>query len=318
MPYLIGMDEAGYGPNLGPLLISVSAWRIPGKPDDTDLYDELSDAVGPAGVKPDKIAIADSKQLYKSRGSLDGLERAVFPALSMLGKQPRDWQAVWESLAGPSGADQQDLPWYRDYNEQLPRDTDRQQLRALTQRLEANLQSRNIELAALRSAAVFPEQFNRLTGQLGSKGATLTSATLQLLADVLTALPPDEMLIVCDKHGGRNHYVPALQQQFPEYLIEVRQESRPLSVYRWGPSQRRTEIRFQAKGEQFLAAALASLASKYLRELAMRAFNAFWCQQTPQLRPTAGYPNDAKRFRRDIAHAQSNLGISSDILWRVK
>jgi hypothetical protein len=30
MALLIGMDEAGYGPNLGPLVISATAWEVPG------------------------------------------------------------------------------------------------------------------------------------------------------------------------------------------------------------------------------------------------------------------------------------------------
>ena len=29
MTYLIGTDEAGYGPNLGPLVISATVWRVP-------------------------------------------------------------------------------------------------------------------------------------------------------------------------------------------------------------------------------------------------------------------------------------------------
>ena len=29
MSYLIGTDEAGYGPNLGPLVISASVWHVP-------------------------------------------------------------------------------------------------------------------------------------------------------------------------------------------------------------------------------------------------------------------------------------------------
>ena len=29
MTYLIGTDEAGYGPNLGPLVISATVWQVP-------------------------------------------------------------------------------------------------------------------------------------------------------------------------------------------------------------------------------------------------------------------------------------------------
>ena len=83
-------------------------------------------------------------------------------------------------------------------------------------------------------------------------------------------------------------------------------------------AQRRVEFCFQTKAERHLPAALASMASKYLRELAMRALNAFWCGRSPGLRPTAGYPQDAKRFRADIAHALAELQIDDRVLWRVK
>ena len=48
----------------------------------------------------------------------------------------------------------------------------------------------------------------------------------------------------------------------------------------------------------------ASMTSKYVRELAMELFNRFWQRHVPGLTPTKGYPEDAKRFRRDIARAQ--------------
>ena len=35
------------------------------------------------------------------------------------------------------------------------------------------------------------------------------------------------------------------------------------------------------------------MASKYLRELAMRPFNEFWSRHVPELKPTAGYPLNA-------------------------
>jgi len=121
---------------------------------------------------------------------------------------------------------------------------------------------------------------------------------------------------VCDKHGGRNRYGPALQHQFPDDLVEVHGESRAVSVYRWGPAETRIEVRFQVGGERMLPTALASMASKYLRELAMHALNAYWAEQVPGLRPTAGYPVDAKRFKSEIAIRQTELGIDDLDLWR--
>jgi hypothetical protein len=96
----------------------------------------------------------------------------------------------------------------------------------------------------------------------------------------------------------------------------VYRESLAESIYRWGVEAERVEIQFRAGGESFLPAALASMVSKYLRELAMRAFNDFWCCRVPELKPTAGYPIDARRFKQAIAATQGELGIDDDILWR--
>jgi hypothetical protein len=60
------------------------------------------------------------------------------------------------------------------------------------------------------------------------------------------------------------------------------------------------------------------MASKYLRELAMRPFNEFWCRHVPELKPTAGYSTDSRRFKADISAAQSSLGIADRVLWRVR
>ena len=41
MGYLIGTDEAGYGPNLGPLVVSASVWRVPDDVGGDELYDRI-------------------------------------------------------------------------------------------------------------------------------------------------------------------------------------------------------------------------------------------------------------------------------------
>ena len=75
-------------------------------------------------------------------------------------------------------------------------------------------------------------------------------------------------------------------------------------------------ITFRARGEAVLPTALASMTAKYHRELCMRAFNAYWCDQIPGLQATAGYPVDARRFKRDIAGRQQELAIDDRDIWR--
>ena len=41
MAYLIGTDEAGYGPNLGPLVISATVWEVPDDVGGENLFDRL-------------------------------------------------------------------------------------------------------------------------------------------------------------------------------------------------------------------------------------------------------------------------------------
>jgi hypothetical protein len=144
----------------------------------------------------------------------------------------------------------------------------------------------------------------------------LSLLTLELLSRVLAELPPAPVAVICDKHGGRNFYQPLLQQHVAPCVVEVYGEGRNESLYRWGPEDCRTEVVFRVNAERHLPCALASMTSKYLRELSMRAFNEYWVRQLPELRPTAGYPVDAGRFKADIAALQATLGIDDHVLWR--
>ena len=282
MPFLLGTDEAGYGPNLGPLVISASLWEVPAGLRGDGLYERLQTVIAPAAARSAKaagqrVAIADSKVLYQSQKGLKLLERGLWAAWSLLDQRPAACGEVWKLLAGPdAGARCEALSGGWD-SLPAPCDFDAAEIDQLRPRLQEALAQAGVRLIDLQSVAVFPREFNDTVDRSDSKGAALSRWTLQLVARLIEPLGDEPISILCDKHGGRDRYLPLLMDSFPDRFIEIVSEGRLLSVYRFGPlagrGQRPVEIAFQAKGEAHLPTALASMASKYLRELAMHAFN---------------------------------------------
>jgi hypothetical protein len=323
MAYIIGTDEAGYGPNLGPLVISASVWQVPDGMQADTLFDRLRNMIASSIADAEKhdpplVTFADSKILYHSGGGLHRLERGLWAALSMLGYNPRSWREVWKVLADEATVELCSSLWFKDYDAAVPGDGISQNYAEQTIHLGEMLLAEGVRLLALRSRAVFPQEFNELLGYYESKGALLSHLTLELIERMMQQLASGPISVVCDKHGGRNCYAPLLSEHFPDWMIEIRGESRQQSVYHFGPSERRIDFCFRTKAERVMPAALASMASKYLRELAMQAFNNYWCFRIPGLAPTAGYPQDARRFIAAIAPAQRELGIDDNVIWRLK
>ena len=273
--FILGTDEAGYGPNLGPLVVSLTAWEAEA--------DDLSPLFEP--LKQAGIPIGDSKKLYHG-GSLEVLETSVLVLLRSL------------------------------KHNILPTVNHEATIDRLVPKCEEILRQHKVRIFDMQHRTVEPEEFNQLVDRFNSKGTLLSNITLRLIANKLADCTLDNVLILCDKHGGRNHYLDILSEFFAGVFIHVIQESRERSVYRMIAEGRKWEFRFLAKGESHLPIALASMLSKYHRELAMLRFNAFWQSHVPNLLPTAGYPSDAKRFKQQIADAQKQLGITDDSLWR--
>lgn len=332
MGYLVGTDEAGYGPNLGPLVISATVWEVPDGIGNEELFDRVAHVIAqrPGGVSDGGplVAMADSKVLYAPEKGLSHLGRGVAAALGLLNHRVQAWRDVWLALAPAALEAMSRIPWYAEFDgtaATMGHGNGGDALAGIesldsagVESLRAGLAAAGVRLVALRSRVIFEGEFNDLLERHGTKGEALSQETLGLAAKLIATLPNGQIAVVCDKHGGRNCYGRLLAEHFPEWLVEVRGESRAQSVYRFGPPERRVDICFRAKGESCLSAALASMASKYLRELAMMALNHYWRARLPQLRPTAGYPEDAKRFRAAIGPEKIRLGISDDLLWRRK
>lgn len=342
MAYLVGTDEAGYGPNLGPLVVAASVWEVPDAwiadlPSrnlaELDLREKLRPLIAGPDDKPDPKSwvLGDSKSLYSPRNGVRLLEQGVLTAIGLATPQtfgdsesetsveellPNRWRKIWPVLgaASPREIDQQ--PWFVGYDAPLPQKASRQEIALAIHALRRQLPLRGVSLQRLRAVATFPDTFNQLLDRYDNKATTLSQITLSLVHEIVSTLDDRPVFISCDKHGGRDHYHACLQTLFPDDWIEIVLESRARSTYRFGRAPKRVEIHFVAKGESFLPSALASMTAKYLRELAMTAFNQFWCERVADLKPTAGYPVDAARFRDQIRDIQQQLGISDHQLWR--
>ena len=254
MGYLIGTDEAGYGPNLGPLVISTTVWQVDDDQLDRDLYDRLGPTVSAVATDDASVVtIADSKILYRPGGDLAALERGVLSALSLTNGCPNDWQQLWADLC-PSAADHMNgLPWYSGFGCDVPVDIDTVALAELTGRMRIQLDQTGIELVSVQSAVVFPAKFNQSVEQTGSKGTLLSATTLDLVADQLDQLPAEATRIVCDKHGGRNRYGGLLQARLAPGLVRVITEGRREKRLRnWIPAASHRDP-FSCRRREFLA-----------------------------------------------------------------
>ncbi|MSR56668.1 MAG: hypothetical protein EXS05_03215 [Planctomycetaceae bacterium] len=343
MPFVIGMDEAGYGPNLGPLVVTAVVWEVPGDPRKIDFWKEFAEIVAPdAAPHRQHLQIADSKVVYTPSRGLAALETGVLAALELWrdgGGVPPTFRELCR-LVTSDAFDSTGEPWFDDSDLEIPHTAQGETVGDSASLIEAwrtRCTQRGLRLISIRSEMTSPERFNACTRRHDSKGRALTELSMQLLGRVWREIatraggftPPvrqrlghdreeiatgedQSALILADKHGGRNRYQEFLPLAFGDGFIQCRAESMESSRYQIGGA----EIRFETKSERHLPVALASMVCKYVRELAMILFNRFWSARLPGLKPTAGYPLDAVRFRGEIAALQREMGIADDVLWR--
>lgn len=308
----MGMDEAGLGPNLGPFVVAITVWDVPGSPWEFDFWKTFSDVLtNTPEPKESRLHIADSKEVFQPRRGFQALEQGVLSALRLLGHEPDSFDELCRFLtANDDGkpSDTNSPPWYTDVPLSLPVETIDP---ALSHAWRNACKRQNVRLVAIRAAIIEPQQFNQLIRDYDNKSLVVSRVAFQLLRSVWN---PDETdtLIVGDKHGGRNRYDDLLAEVLDGDMIFRLQEGADRSDYRVGKSI----LRFQPRAEVHGPVALASMTAKYVRELAMSRFNQFWAKHVPDLKPTQGYPVDAKRFCSQIADKQRQLAITDDVLWR--
>jgi hypothetical protein len=297
-----GIDEAGYGPLLGPLVVGMTSFEVAAwNPGDSapDLWGLLAQAVGKsARESTTRIPIADSKKLklpndHKRHHPCAHLERAVLAGLLSRSIATPDDQALLVAL----DAGIPDLPWYAGDPIPLPLDATPERVRIDANRLGSAMDRAGITLSGLRVRIVAEDEFNEIVRQTGSKGATTAGAVSALLREAADA-SPGPVRIVCDRQSGRLDYEDIIAKAFPAEAVEL--DARTPRASRYLLREGRVAIHFETGAEEHhLPAALASMAAKLVRELLMLRFNRYFAPRAPGLRPTAGYVQDARRWLGD-------------------
>jgi hypothetical protein len=331
---IAGIDEAGYGPLLGPLVVSAAALEVTGVPMSDDpqalpcLWRLLKAAVAKKSPpRKGRLLIADSKIVHNLTDGNKLLERGVLSFFRTMdaAASPAGASSVSALLEclGCSNHELTTHPWYDPHNAVLPWLTDPGDVAIASNMLAAAMAAAKVRLRLLRTALISERAYNRLVATTNNKASALVSITLTHLYHLHNAFGHEGLVVGIDKQGGRDHYTSLLLRSFPEAQLKVLHESAETSSYLLTePSPagtRRTLVEFREKGElTYLPIALASMLCKYLRELCMHSFNTWWCRQIAGLQPTAGYYQDGSRWLLDVQPHLSRLGIQREMLVRTR
>jgi ribonuclease HII len=271
---IVGIDEAGLGPILGPFCLAAFAsekqWSHP---------------------------IKDSKKLHKKNGDLSPLRSACdiyCPGF--------DWDRFRKKTVDLCSKEE---AWFLGH-EQIPEPSHTTKTSESLSPFQENLYSHGYQSSSqdhqhgvwCQSLGVAP--FNHGLNLSENKSDFTNLLLKQMFLRVVQANPDRKKIkFLIDRQGGRKHYGPLLESW--GLSIEHASEEEHLSRYHTKGYDKTIDLEFVVKGDQnHHHIAAASCFAKLRRELAMEQFNKWWLKKCPGIKKTAGYWSDGQRFLKDI------------------
>lgn len=323
--WLSGMDEAGYGPTLGPLVVGLTTLEAAEPIPPAAPWRHLAPTVVHRRSRSRRrsIAVADSKVLHRpASNDLSPLELGVlsFIAAERDGEPPATFRELVDHLTAGRSAYLDSYPWYRGEDLRLPLSVPGLALTGAIRRLRRRLEGAGLAVSEVRALPLEVEEFNsNLARNDDNKSAVNAWAIGRFLRWLWGNRSRRLADVWIDRLGGRQRYGPLLYPLFEGARFQIVAQEVENQEYRVEDSvrERSLGIHFNKDGEAgSFPTALASMTAKYLRELHMHLFNRWWRKHEPELHRTAGYVQDARRFLHDIAPLRRRLGVDDALLIR--
>jgi len=317
MVVVVGIDEAGFGPILGPLVVSSSTFALPHHLLTADLWQVLRKSLSDKRKRlAGRLLVTDSKKAYSRALGIKHLERTVLTVLKCLGKEPATLGELLDLLAPRFLEQLRDYPWYEGAGSgDLSADLADREIASAA--LARDLASNGIELLGLRSCPLEVGYYNKMVAAVKNKADVLFTATSSLIKNAFDNSDGDDLQVIVDRQGGRVRYRNNLQRMFADTELTILRESPTTSSYELQGRGKRMRVHFVVGADsRFLPVSLASMVSKYLRELLMGNINRYFAGFDAGLKPTAGYWTDGLRFIQEIKTNLPHVKFDSNQLVR--
>ncbi|MBN1506471.1 MAG: hypothetical protein JW955_06475 [Sedimentisphaerales bacterium] len=316
---LAGIDEAGFGPLLGPLLVSCDAFRVEPALLEADLWQVLKRSVGRTRKHLcGRLLIADSKKAYNREEGLGHLERTSLAVLQVMGSETQDLASLLSVLCPECLPRLSEYPWHQNMQERGLAGG-RADAKIAAGVFADDLQSHSARLVHLRSCCLDVAYYNKMIELVNNKSQVLFITTTRLIQNLLDEFPREDIHVLIDRQGGREHYREHLLRSFGGMDLKIVREDEVCSVYELRTAARLLRLTFEVKGDdRYLPVSLASMVSKYVRELLMECMNDYFANLDGGLRPTAGYWKDGLRFIEDLRSRLPNIRIEDRQLIRCR
>lgn len=301
----VGIDEVGYGPILGPLVIGfipiVSSLKA----------DDFNNQINEFLSKNDLITVQDSKLFFRGSNKHFKLELEILGFLSLF-YNPFTYYREFLSFFLRNKIMWEKAIWLNP-NLKIPFFTKEGSASIILDKRGIYKKCFFTTTTKIRKPWLFqiePYLFNRMLESYDTKSELITYSVCGWVRRFVEMYSPDyNLTFYIGRHGGRKFYQRHLYRFFEK--VQIIEEKNAYSHYRVQLDELEANLIFITNAEKkFPIVALSSMVAKYFRELSMHCFNLFWQKYKIALKPTSGYIPDALGFLESIKDIVQKLNIN--------